>query len=408
MTKARTAETVADKRARKFTCEAGALHAAMKDVSGAVEARSTIPILSHLLLECSGSSLRLTGTDLDLWVAREIAVEIAAEDSGFAICVPAAPLAKLVGEIEADSPLSISLDGERPQLLLKVGRCRFRFHTLPVDDFPQAPDFDAPHVLDLPVAALADPLGAVRHAVSSEETRYYLNGVYVHVHGDALRFAATDGARLARWTEPVPGGCAEWPAQIWPKRAVGLLEKLIAAAAKTGSADDPAQVLVECEGAAAGAKLRWTMPAADGGDVVLTAKSIDGTFPDYPRVIPVDPPMGVTVGKGALATALRRAGVLASKQSRAVKIETGEGKLTVRVIAPDLGEATIELPAICTGGEKVLGLDVDKALQVIAPIASDELRLRFGEQVDDPVLVLPASDSPDEPRLLQVLMPMRV
>jgi DNA polymerase-3 subunit beta len=398
-----TVEGSPDQQLNKITLPAGTLSAVLKDVVGAVEARSTVPVLSHVLLQADLGVLHLTGTDLDLWVTRELACD--AQAARFALCVPAAPLAKLLGKIEADCEITLEVVEQR--LVVKAGRSRFVFHALPAADFPEAPAFAAAHVMDLPCAALADPMANVRHAISTEETRYYLNGVFLHVEAGALRFAATDGHRLARYEAVLPEGAEAWPDQIVPRHAVALLGKLLSAAVKTGSQEDPARVLFECAGAGVEAKLRWTMPAADGSDVMLVAKSIDGTFPDYRRVIPVDLPLFATVGKGALASAVRRVAVMAVRSSRMVSLEFSSGNVTVLVNSPELGEARGEIGCIYEGPNVRFGVNADYLLAALAVVATDELRIGFTEDGLAPLLIAAPSSDGQDPRLVQVLMPMR-
>ena len=393
---------------------AGALRSALKDVLGAIEGRNTIPILANVRIDASERSLVLTGTDLDMWIARTLAADPEGDWRGFATTLPAKPLERLLAELPAETPVTIAAPCEAHpgRVLLTAGRSRFLLAPLPVDDMPEPAPFTGEAGFELPCSVLADALAAVSHAISTEETRYYLNGVYVHPHGadeaNLLRFAATDGHRLARVQVPMIAGLGDLPVAIWSRKTVAMLAQLLGAAAKTGTAEDPAMVLVESN--AAGTVLRFQLPAADGGEALLTAKAIDGTFPDYTRVIPFNPGRRVVVSRELLATAVRRAAALSSEKTRAVSLTFSAGKVATKVTSPDLGEASDEEPCLFEGDEATLGVNAPYLLQALAAFATDEVALGFDDPVAPVLLTAVGSGDKeiDRDRLVQVLMPMRV
>lgn len=405
---------VADTRPRRIGIGAAALKAALKDVLGAIETRNTLPILDHVRIEAGDGRMALVGTDLDLWVTRTLACEPGPDASGFVACVPAKPLATVLDRVEGGCELVLELIETKFEI--RAGRARFTLHTLPAEDFPLPAPFTGERAFELTCTAATDALAAVDHAISTEETRYYLNGVLLQFEqggpasssaavGEqgALLCVATDGHRLARRSIVPPAGAAGWPDVILPRKAVALLQKLLAAGAKTGDKEDPARVLVEST--ASGNLLRFDLPAADDGDVTLQAKAIDGTFPDWRRVVPADPPRSAQLDKALLASAVRRVSALASDKTRAVKCSFSSGKLELVSRCPDLGEAREELPAIYDGEEFELGFDATYLLDALAALPADQVTLRFG---DDPVGPVRIGTDNDDHRLVQVLMPVRV
>lgn len=390
---------------------AKAFHAALKDVLGAIEARSTLPILSHVLIEAGAGSLSLHGTDLDMWVRRELACEAVAEGkavASFSIALPAKPLAAILSALEGDTDIVLEAPhASEVRAVLRAGRSRYKLACLPEEDFARPADVGGHAGFDIACSALDDVLASVDHAISTEDTRYYLNGVFVHRVAGQLMFAATDGHRLARVRIDGPDGSDDWPDQIWPRRALGVLAKLLAAGAKAGTDGDRAMVLVQRAGNNPGALVRLAMPAADGGDVELTMKTIDGTFPDYRRVIPTDPPRSALMDRAALGGAIRRVAALADEKTRAVKAVFTADKVELSTQCPDLGEARAEVPCTLTGGDLTIGFDAKYWLQTLDAMAGSEVSMRLGEDGGAPVLVGEPGMS-SESRLLQVLMPLKV
>jgi DNA polymerase-3 subunit beta len=411
-------------RLPRFRVRAGTLADALKDVAGAVEGRNTIPILSNVLVEVTDSRITLTATDLDMWVVRGLASADPGEpDSAewrkasrdFGMTVPAKVLAAVLAEIDPDAMVTLTgPDGTETRATLKAGRARFRLPCLPVADFPLPPPLQYDVQFDMAASALADAFARVEHAISTEETRYYLNGVFVHafqLEGSApeLRFAATDGHRLARVAVAAPLGSEAWPDTIVARRSVALLDKLLAGAIKV-DADTAVQI------AASGSRLRFDMVAADVGSVSLVAKAIDGSFPDYARVIPSAPPLRATLDRGALAAAVKRVAVLAAKQSRIVSAEFESGKVTLRSSSAELGEADEELPCAFTqadGSEAADGLKVglDSAYwrAALTACGADEVAMLLSDAGAPVRIEARTYDSDDEaPALVQVVMPARV
>lgn len=410
-----------DKRIPKARVQAAVLRGALKDVGAIVEGRNTIPILSHVLLEVADQWITLTASDLDHWAVRTCASsdrdgpdsrEWLKSIRGFSVCLPAKPLEAVLGGIDGDAMVRIEAPADidanwAGQVTLTAGRARWKLHALPVAEFPAIGGFAVESEFEMPCSQLADALAAVDHAISSEETRYYLNGVFLHPADLDLRFAATDGHRLARWSLNGPVGSTSFPATIVSRKTIAVLEKLLAGAAKTGEENsEPPKVVIEAN--ANGTRLRFAMPAEGDGEVEVVAKAIDGEFPDYVRVIPSSPEHRATVDRVALSGAIKRVAVLADGKSRAVKLSFAADMLTVSARSTDLGEASEELTCSYEGPEFELGFDSRYLRDALAAIVSDTVALRFDVGGQPPFRIAGWEDGAEVGSLLQVLMPVRV
>jgi DNA polymerase III subunit beta len=311
----------------KVTLERTALLKALGHVHRIVERRNTIPILSNVLIEARERHLTLKATDLDLEATESAPADVAQEGS---TTVPAHVLYEIARKLPEGAQVSLEVSGEAGQLLLRSGRARFHLQCLPASDFPDLTTGDLSHRFALSSGDLKKLIDNTQFAISTEETRYYLNGIFLHVtevDGAAmLRAVATDGHRLARVELPAPQGAAGMPGVIVPRKAVNEIQKLI---------EDLAQeITIELSTA----KARFQF-----GDVMLTTKLIDGTFPDYGRVIPANNDKRLVVDKEPFAKAVDRVSTISSERGRAIKLSIGEGKMTLSVNNPDSGSASEEI-----------------------------------------------------------------
>jgi DNA polymerase-3 subunit beta len=401
---------------------AGRLLGALKDVIGIVVGKDTVPILTHVLIEAGNGLIRITASDLDMEARRECA----SDDKGqpvsavwcagivpFALTVPGKALQAILGQIDGDAMVTLTASDDVTakscgRLTIAAGRSRFRLNTLPSGDFPTLAALTVAHDFGMAASVLGDALHTVAHAISTEETRYYLNGVFVHAVGLDLRMATTDGHRLARLRMDAPIGAASWPDMIVPRGAVAQLAHLLTAAAK---ADDAATVDVECnEG---GRIVSFSMPAADEGTVVLTTKVIDGTFPDYTRVIPQAPPHDLTVDRAALAEAVARVAAIASKSNRFVRFDVSGDRIELASANPELGDAVEEVPVQHDGPGLTIGFNGQYLRDVLGKIATDQVVIRWTD-AEAPVRIEASGgddvppDPGELPRVVHVLMPVRV
>src|SRR3984885_5296206 len=311
----------------KVTVERSELLRSLGHVHRAVERRNTIPILANVLLRADKAALSLKATDLDLEVTETLAAEGA---TAGATPVPAHMVYDIVRKLPGGAQGVLEAPGARAALAIRAGRSRFTLQTLPESDFPDLAPGDMTHKFPLKASDLKRLIDKTQFAISTAETRYYLNGIYLHTAGagaaQALRAVATDGHRLAQMELPLPEGAAGMPGIIIPRKTVSEVQRLL---------DEPdAEVTVELSPG----KIRFTV-----GAVILTSKLIDGTFPDYARVIPLGNDKELIVDKKEFEAAVDRVSTVSSERGRAVKLSVNAGKLLLSVTNPDSGSATEEL-----------------------------------------------------------------
>lgn len=364
--------------------ETGALTAALREVREAVERRNTIEICSAVLIEAGPDGATLTTTDLDVMIRRSLPC-VAAQPIRFA--VDALRLTDIVGTFAAGSQtlIEVGVDGA----VVRSGRSRTRFATREASDFPILASGKADATFTLPGRALAESFGSVRHAISNEETRYYLNGIFMHVgKGDGLRFAATDGYRLARLITPCPAGAETLPDAIVPTKTVNLILKL---------ADSRSDVPFEIEVNAT--KIRFS-----AGDVVLTAKLVDGTFPDYDRVMPAAPNCAAIIDRDALAAAAARLAVTTSDKVRAAKLTFEAERLTLSTTSQTHGEAIDEVPCEFDGKPGFeIGFNLRYMRDTLDALDADTVRFALTDGAAPTAITSAVPGG-----LTLVLMPMRV
>ncbi|CAM5773026.1 DNA polymerase III subunit beta [Labrys miyagiensis] len=371
----------------KVTLERTALLKSLGHVHRVVERRNTIPILSNVLIEAQGASLLLKATDLDLEVVESSPADVIMEG---ATTVPAHTLYDIVRKLPDGAQVSLEGGGEATQLIVRSGRSRFTLQTLPPSDFPDLAAGDFPHTFQLKAADLRKLIEKTQFAISTEETRYYLNGIYLHtldVEGEQrIRAVATDGHRLARVELPAPEGANGMPGVILPRKAVGEIQKLM----------EDAEALVSVE--LSQAKVRFTI-----GPVVLTSKLIDGTFPDYARVIPTGNDKSLIVERADFTAAVDRVSTISSERGRAVKLSLNEGRLVLTVTNPDSGTATEEIEVDYDSSPLDIGFNSRYLLDIAAQLDGDTALLKFADP-GSPTLVQDREGA----AALYVLMPMRV
>ncbi|HEY8031082.1 MAG TPA: DNA polymerase III subunit beta [Methylocella sp.] len=377
----------------KVTLERAALLKSLGHVHRVVERRNTIPILSNVLLRAEDMSLLLKATDLDLEITERLAAD--AGPAG-ATTVPAHILYEIVRKLPDGAQVSLESHGESGQLQLRSGRSRFNLQSLPDSDFPDLATGEFTHSFTLAAGNLKRLIDKTQFAISNEETRYYLNGIFLHtpdVEGHMmLRAVATDGHRLARIDIPAPNGAIGMPGVIVPRKAVLEVQKLIE--------DASMDVRVEISAA----KARFTFgPSAGAGQVVLTTKLIDGTFPDYMRVIPSGNDKRLIVERAPFAAAVDRVSTISSERGRAVKLAVADAKLTLSVTNPDSGSAIEELDVDYDSAPIDIGFNARYLLDITEQLDSDTVLFKLADP-GSPTLV----QDRDGAAALYVLMPMRV
>jgi DNA polymerase-3 subunit beta len=371
----------------KVTLERAALLKSLGHVHRVVERRNTIPILANVLLQAGNGQLVLKATDLDLEVTETVAADVG---QAGATTLPAHVLYDIVRKLPDGAQVSLEMTGEAGQLLLRSGRSRFNLQSLPESDFPDLNAGDLSHRFALAAGDLKKLIDKTQFAISTEETRYYLNGIYVHttdVDGHVmLRAVATDGHRLARVEIPAPAGSAGMPGVIVPRKAVAEVQKLVE--------DAGAEVTIELSTT----KIRFTF-----GSVVLTSKLIDGTFPDYARVIPANNDKRLVIDCAPFAAAVDRVSTISSERGRAVKLALSDGRLTLSVTNPDSGSATEEIEVDYDAGALEIGFNARYLLDITSQLDSDTALFKLADP-GSPTLI----QDRDGAAALYVLMPMRV
>jgi len=371
----------------KIVIERALLLKSLAHVQSVVERRNTIPILSNVLLTADGAQVGLTATDMDMDIVERVACEVLVAGSTTA---PAHTLYDIVRKLPDGAQIELDGAGDKERLIVRAGRSTFTLPALPVADFPLIPAEDLPHGFILASAELKLLIDRTRFAISTEETRYYLNGIFVHavttLAEPMLRAAATDGHRLARSQLPLPEGAAGMPGVILPRKMVGELRKLI------DETDLPIQI------ALSDTRVRFAF-----GDVVLSSKLIDGTFPDYERVIPAGNDKIMNVDCAEFAKAVDRVATISTEKSKAVKLTMDKDKLTLSAISPDAGSAMDELEVAYDAGPLEIGFNSRYLLDIMQQIDGGQARFRMADSAS-PTVVL---DGEDE-SAIYVLMPMRV
>jgi DNA polymerase-3 subunit beta len=371
----------------KVTVERAELLKSLGHVHRVVERRNTIPILANVLIRAEKSALNLKATDLDLEVIEQIAADVS---PGGSTTVPAHMFYEIARKLPEGSQVVLESSSDRAVLAIRAGRSRFTLQTLPESDFPDLAPGEMTHKFTLPAADLKRLIDKTQFAISTEETRYYLNGIYLHAAGTGktmmLRAVATDGHRLAQADLPLPAGANGMPGIIVPRKTVTEVQRLIE--------DSDAEISISLSSS----KIRFSF-----GDVVLTSKLIDGTFPDYQRVIPSGNDKELIIDKKDFEAAVDRVSTVSSERGRAVKLSLNGGKLILSVTNPDSGSATEELEVEYDNDPLDIGFNSRYLLDIAAQLDGDVVVLKLADP-GSPTLI----QDKDAKGALYVLMPMRV
>jgi DNA polymerase III subunit beta len=367
--------------------ERAALLRSLGHVQSVVERRNTIPILSNVLFRASGDELSLAATDNELEIVETVPAEVAVPGS---VTAPAHTLYDIVRKLPDGSQIELKVDPDGAQMTLRSGRSQFKLSCLSAGEFPQLSGGELRHRFQLKAAELRGLIDRTRFAISTEETRYYLNGIYLHaaraLAQPMLRAVATDGHRLARVEIALPDGAGDIPGVIVPRKTVGEIRKLIDEAADT------------IEISLSETKIRFAFDT-----VVVTSKLIDGTFPDYERVIPVGNDKILDVDAKLFAAAVDRVATISTEKSRAVKLAVAPGTLTLSATSPEAGSATEEIEVDYKDASLEIGFNSRYLLDITQQVESETARFVLADAAS-PTIV---RDGTDE-SALYVLMPMRV
>lgn len=371
----------------KLSIERAALLKAVSQAQSVVERRNTIPILANVLIEADGDTVRFRATDLDIEVVDSAPAQVT---QAGATTVAAVTLHEIVRKLPDGALVQLIADPNTGLLVVEAGRAQFQLATLPKEDFPVMPSSDYSANFTAPAGTLRRLFDKSKFAISTEETRYYLNGVYMHVSesedGQVLRCVATDGHRLARIDAALPANAETMPGVIVPRKTVGELRKLLD--------DDDADIAVSVSET----KVRFATP-----DITLTSKVIDGTFPDYTRVIPSGNTRKMEVDAQDFAKAVDRVATVSSERSRAVKLSLTEDRLVLSVTAPDAGTAEEELAVAYADESLEIGFNAKYLLEIASQVDRENAVFLFNSS-GDPTRMQEGTDT----SAVYVVMPMRV
>ena len=373
----------------KLKADRATLLKALAHIQSVAEKRNTIPILANVLIAVRDGRLSFTATDMEIAIVEEVACSTSRNG---ATTAPAATLYEIMRKLPESAEIELDHGGGDAQLTLRAGKFATSLVALPVEDFPSMTAGQLPHHFHLPALVLRGLIDRTRFAISTEETRYYLNGIYLHAAvadgSRTLRAVATDGHRLARVEEPLPEGAETIPGVIIPRKTVNELRKLLdeeSGSVEIGLSDTRIQFKL--------------------GTVTLTSKLIDGTFPEYERVIPRDNDKVLRVGKKDFSDAVARVAAISSERSRPVKLSLARDLLTLSAASAEQGSATEELDGDRVkydAGPLEIGFQA-RYLNDITDQIADSVEFRFADG-SAPTIVQDAADG----SALYVLMPMRV
>lgn len=371
----------------KLTIERAALLTALSHVQSVVERRNTIPILSNVQIEANRQGISLTATDLDLAVVERVPAKVAQEGT---TTVPAHTFYEIVRKLPEGAEIQCVYPSSEQRLSLSAGRSEFSLACLPKEDFPVMTAGDFSHHFSLPAAELRRLIDKTKFAISTEETRYYLNGIYLHVGESGgikvLRGVATDGHRLARVEMPLPDGAAGMPGAIVPRKTIMELRKLV------DSTEEDARVSLS------ETRVRFAV-----GHALLTSKLIDGTFPDYERVIPTGNDKRMEVEGKVFAAAVDRVSTIATEKGRAVKLVLDRDRLVLSAMSPESGTASEEVPVSYSDGPLEIGFNSRYLMDITTQIEGESAHFAMNDAASPTVVRDGTDDS-----ALYVLMPMRV
>jgi DNA polymerase III subunit beta len=370
-----------------------ALLSGLNLAQGIVERRNTVPILGNVLIDATSSSIKLAATDLEVGMRTELACECQQPGT---VTLNAHKLFEIVRETVADEVSLRSLENDWVEI--KCGRARFKMMSLDPRSFPAMPSSGdqgdavkagAPRAdLNIGAKLLTTMIDRTIFAVSPDETRYNLSGVYIECpQADTVRMAATDGHRLSMIDRPAPGFSMQGGA-ILPRKGLTELRRLL-------DSDGESSVMMSVE-----TQLAWLIR----GKTEISMRRVEGEFPDYKGVIPKDSKYQVPVGRDDLLAAIKRASIFSSERYHGIRISLASGNLTVSSTSPELGEASETIDVDFTGDEFSVGFNAAYLLQAVQALpAQSELHLGLSDEVSPGVVTTPADSA-----YLYVVMPMRL
>ncbi len=381
------AQTSSKDQPVQFSIERAHLLKALGHVQSVVEKRGTIAVLSNVKIESQGDGIELTATDMDLAIVEKIPARISRQG---ATTVPAHMLYDIVRKLPDGAEIECTTSEDGSKMTIRAGQSRFSLGCLPTEEFPVIAEGELSCNFSLKSAECLALVEKPSFAISNEETRYYLNGIYFHATGSGaskvLRAVATDGHRLARVEIALPAGANGMPGVIVPRKAIHEIRKLLE------GAEGDVQISLS------DTKIRVVF-----GNAVLVSKLIDGNFPDYERVIPSNNDKILEVDRKYFTEAVDRVSVISSEKSRSVKFHLEPGKLTLSASGSEHGSASEELDVTYAAGAMDIGFNSRYLLEMMSQIEGDTTQFLMGDSAS-PAIVRDTADVGS----LYVIMPMRV
>lgn len=366
----------------RLTISREKLQEGLAAVTASIPAKTTLPVLSNILLETTERGIRLSGTDLDIAVTTEVAADV--EASG-AVTIPAKKLSEIARELPP-SPVKMAAIGEQ-RVTLECGRARFKLLGLPRDEFPTFPSVKFSESWRVKSGDLQKLISHTAFAVSTEESRPILNGVLWELRPDKMAMVATNGHRLAKMEISI-GGSGPSHDLIVPPKALDQVKRLF-----------PAEE--ELEIARGENHIGFRSPLTS-----VFSRLIEGPYPNYELVIPRDNDRTAVADKAALVGALKRMSVVASDQTHRIRLSFNSGLLKFSVQTPDLGEAQDELPIRYVGDQLDIGFNASYLLEILRYIPTDEVKLTF--KAPERAATLEPENWSDPTSYLCLVMPLRL
>ena len=353
----------------------------LQTATGIVERKHTLPILANVLLESKGGKVHILATDLEI----QIHTQGADSDSGdFQLTTNAKKLQDILRALPENA--HVQLDLEDHKLTLKAGKSRFNLQTLPPVDFPTMNISETTRTqFALPQETLKNMISKVQSSMAVQDIRYYLNGLLLQVEGNQLRLVATDGHRLAYASTSIEAELAKQEV-ILPRKTVLELVKLL---------NQPKEAIH--------IELLDNQVRFQCGDTTIISKVIDGKFPDYNRVIPLDNDKIFVINRTTLLGALERSAILANEKFRGVRLQLAAGSLKITCSNSEQEEASEELEIAYAGEALEVGFNIQFLMDVLRSVSSDDIQIAFGDANRSTLFTIP-----NNPEFKYIVMPMRI
>ncbi len=367
----------------KFSIQRESILKPLQTITGVVERRQTLPVLSNLLLSVGNEGLSMTTTDLEVEMVARVSLEGAEAGD---ITLPARKLVDICKALPEGAQIDIVYDEEKERATIKSGRSRFNLTTLPVSEFPNIEEVKGVFEFEVPQKVLKQLIDKTAFAMAQQDVRYYLNGLLLEVDSGMIRTVATDGHRLAVCEHEANVSPGEKIQVILPRKGVMELARLLS------EGDEPVKVMV----------------GNNHLSVVLeeysfTSKLIDGKFPDYQRVIPRDSDKDVTADHELLRQALVRTSILSNEKYRGIRLRLQDGLIQAQANNPEMEEAEEEIEVQYTGPRLEIGFNVSYLLEALNVIDTPNVKLALGD-ANSSCVMRPEGQS----ACTYVIMPMRL